>query len=168
MFFYNWLVILQFNLVQAYLPINDNYGMWLSHHQKLSSDGQKSPWHIRLDILNRFAKGMSAKIVQRCHTEKRVFGLTINPNSNLEGFIRVLINPTLKRWFFTRLSCVIVYLFSGAQLCAFFWSTAFGRRLPEFTRLRLAIVSGSTEIKIMRSKKLFLNFWHLYGTAFVA
>ena len=37
--------------VQAGLAINDNYSMWLSHHQKLSSDGQKSSQHIRLDML---------------------------------------------------------------------------------------------------------------------
>ena len=67
-------------LVQAGLPLDDNYGMWLSHHQKLSYNGQKSSRHIRLDILNRFAKGISAKIDRRCHTDKRVFGLTINPN----------------------------------------------------------------------------------------
>ena len=86
--------------VQAGLAINDNYGMWLSHHQKLSYDGQKSSRHIRLDILNRFAKGISAKIVQRCQNEKHVFGLTINPNSNLGGFVSVLINPTPKCRFF--------------------------------------------------------------------
>ena len=57
----------------------------------------KKSQHIRLDILNRFVKGISAKIVQRCHTEKRVLGLTINPNSKLGGFVSVLINPTPKR-----------------------------------------------------------------------
>ena len=86
--------------VQAGLALNDNYGMRLSQHQKLSSDGQKSSQYIRLDILNRFAKGTSAKIVRRCHTEKRVFDPTINPNSKLGRFISVLINPTPKRRFF--------------------------------------------------------------------
>ena len=45
---------------------------------------------------------------------------TINPNSKLGGFISVLINPTPKCRFFTQLSCVIVYLLSRAQMCAFF------------------------------------------------
>ena len=43
-------------IVQAGLAINDNYGMLLTHHQKLSSDGQKSSQHIRLDMLNRLIK----------------------------------------------------------------------------------------------------------------
>ena len=98
------------NWVQTGLAINDNYSTWLSHHQKLSSDGQKSSRHIRLDMLNRFVKGISVKIVWRCHTEKRVFGPTINLNSKLGGFISILINYTPKRQFLTRLSCVIVYL----------------------------------------------------------
>ena len=70
--------------VQAGLAINDNYGMWLPHHQNLSSGKQKSSRHIRLDILNRFAKGISAKIV----------------HSKLGGFINVLINLTPESRFF--------------------------------------------------------------------
>ena len=84
------------SIVQAGLPINDNYRMWLSHHQKLSSYRQKSSWHVRLDTLIRFVKGISVKIVRRCHTEKRVFGPTINLNSKLGWFISILINPTPK------------------------------------------------------------------------
>ena len=53
-----------------------------------------------LDTLNRLAKGISAKIVRRCHTEKRVFGPTINPNSKEGAFISVLINSTPKCRFF--------------------------------------------------------------------
>ena len=88
------------SIVQAGLPINDNYGMWLSHHQKLSSYGQKSSWRVRLDTLNRFVKGIGMKIVWRCRTEKRVFGPIINPNSKLSWFISVLINPAPKCQFF--------------------------------------------------------------------
>ena len=72
---------------------------------------KKSSRHIRLDILNRFVKGISPKIVRRCHTEKRVFGPTINPNSKLCEFISVLINPTPKCRFFdptVRCDCLLL------------------------------------------------------------
>ena len=92
--------VLSPSLVQAGLAIYDNYGMWLSHHQKLSSFGQKSSQHIRLDMLNIFVKGISVKIVRRCHTDKHVFGPTINLNSKLGRFISILINLTPKHQFF--------------------------------------------------------------------
>ena len=57
--------------------------------------------------------------------------------------------------FLTRLSCVIVYLLSRAQMCAVFWDAAFGGRPPEFTRLRLAVVSGSTNQNYSLKKTFF-------------
>ena len=77
---------------------------------------------------------------------------TINPNSKLNQFISVLIDSTPKHQFLTRPSCVIVCLLSRAQMCAVFWSTDFGRCPPESTCLRVAVVCGSTEIKMTRSK----------------
>ena len=54
--------------------------------------------------------------------------------------------------------CVIVYLLSRAQMCAVFWSVAFGGRPPEFTRLRLAVISGSTVRKSkLRAQKNFFQ-----------
>ena len=107
--------------VQAGSAITDNYGMWLLHHQTLSFYEQKSSQHIRLDILNRFVKGISLKIVWRCHTEERVFYPTINPDSKLGGFISVLINPTSKRRFFDPTFMCDCLLFESSQNVCVFW-----------------------------------------------
>ena len=80
------------------------------------------------------------KIVWRCHTEKRVFGSTINSNSKLGGFISVLMNPPLNVDFLTRLSCVIVYLLNRAQMCAVFWGVVFWGAPP---RIHAFTASGS-------------------------
>ena len=59
--------------VHAGSSINENHKYFLSHNQKLFDDGQKSFRHVRLGKTNRFVKGISPKIVRRCHTEKLSF-----------------------------------------------------------------------------------------------
>ena len=73
------------------------------------------------------------------------------------GFLAFWLTSSLNVNFLTRLSCVIVYLLGKAQMCALFWSAAFGGRAPEFTCLRLAVVSESTDIEMTRSKNFFWN-----------
>ena len=65
------------------------------------------------------------------------------------------LTPPLNVDFLTRLSCVIVYLLSRAQMCAVFWDASFGGRPPEFTRLRLAVVSGTSNRDITLKKTFF-------------
>ena len=56
--------------------------------------------------------GLPPKIVRAVTLRNVRLALNINPNSKLGGLISVLINPTPKRRFLTRLSCVTVYLLS--------------------------------------------------------
>ena len=79
----------------------------------------------------------------------------INPNSKLCGFISILINPTPKRRFFDQtFMCHCLLVDYSPNVCVFL-GAKFGGCPPEFRRLRLATVSGSTEIKITRSKNFF-------------
>ena len=74
------------------------------------------------------------------HKETRVFGPTIKPNSKSVDLLVFWFTLPVNVDFLTQLSCVIVYLLSKAQLCAFFGMRHLGG-IPQNLRVVVIIVS---------------------------